>query len=232
MKKIGLVGGIGPESTIMYYRGIVHGVGQVMGSEHLPRLAIDSLSAFEVFSLFKSRRFDDLEAYVLGAVNNLAASGAELAALTGNTPHVVFDRVRDKSPIPLISAIEATRDAALERGLNKIGLLGTVFTMTNDFFKAPFEEAGIQVVVPSADEIAYVQNKIEAELEHGIVKDQTRRDFVALIDDIKQREGIQQIVLGCTELPLLLNDELSPVPCLNTADIHIRAIVQAMTCHN
>lgn len=228
MKKLGLVGGIGPESTVAYYRQIIHGVQKRYGPQTLPRLSIESLSAFQVFAYCREQRFDGLTQYVLDAINNLAAGGAQLAALTGNTPNIVLDRVRERTPIPIVSAIDASCTVAKQRGLRKIGLLGTIFTMTNRFFITPFEKQGVAVAVPKASQIAYIQEKIESELEHGIVVDETRDAFIAIIQEMKEREGIEQIILGCTELPLLLNDATSPIPCLDTMQIHVAALIDAI----
>lgn len=228
MKKLGLIGGIGPESTILYYRKIIHGVQARMGKENLPRVSIESLSAFQVFSFCRSGRLDDLERYVLDAIRSLAAGGAEMVALTGNTPNIVLDQVRLQTPIPVISAIDATCDEAVRRGLSSLGLLGTVFTMTNSFFKEPLERRGIKVVVPSDTKIAYIQSKIEAELEHGVVKEDTQADFISIIEDLRIAAGIDQVALACTELPLILSDMNSPVPCLDTMEIHVKALVNAI----
>ncbi|SCK10096.1 aspartate racemase [Variovorax sp. HW608] len=228
MTKIGLIGGIGPESTIAYYRQIVNGVQSELGPKVFPRLSIETLNPFQVFSFCKEERYEDLAAYVLEAIDNLASSGAKFAALTGNTPNIVYDKLQARSRIPLISAISATVEAAQARGVTKVGLLGTVFTMTNSFFKRPFEDAGIEVVVPEAEQIAYIQTKIETELEHGIVKDETRSRFIEIIEQMKAKGGIQQIILGCTELPLLLDDGASPVPCLDTMQIHVAALVKTI----
>lgn len=226
MTKIGLIGGIGPESTISYYRQIVHRVREQLGDTQLPKLSIETLNAFEVFSFCKEQKYDELGEYVVDAINNLAAAGAQYAALTGNTPNIVFDKLKVKSPIPIISSIEATLKVAKQRGVKKVGLLGTIFTMTNTFFKTPFEQEGIQVVTPNAEQIAYIQSKIEAELEHGVVTEETREGFIKIISLMKKNDGIEQIILGCTELPLLLNDDNSPVPCLDCVDIHVDAIVE------
>lgn len=228
MKKLGLIGGIGPESTILYYRKIIHGVQARLGKESLPRLSIESLSAFQVFSFCRAGRLDDLENYVLDAIRNLASGGAEIAALTGNTPNIVLERVRLRAPIPIISAIDSTCEEAVRRGLSSIGLLGTAFTMTNTFFKEPFEQHGIKVVVPSDTQIAYIQSKIEAELEHGVVKQDTQADFVSIIEDLRTSGGIEQVALACTELPLILSDKNSPLPCLDTMEIHVEALVEAL----
>lgn len=231
MKKLGLIGGIGPESTVAYYRKIIHGVQEKTGRENLPRLSIESLSAFTVFNLCRAKQFDQLTDYVLGAVCNLAAGGAEIAALTGNTPNIVIDRVRSLSPIPIISSIEATCDEAQRRGAQRVGLLGTVFTMTNSFFKTPFEDRSIQVVVPKDSQISQIQSKIESELEHGIVRDETRDMFIAIIKDLQVREGIDYVALACTELPLILSNQTSPVPCLDTVEIHVQSLISAILGH-
>lgn len=229
IKKLGLIGGIGPESTVSYYRKIIHGVQEKAGKGNLPPLAIESLNAFKVFSLCREQDFDQLTDYVLGAVRSLAAGGADMVALTGNTPNIVMDRVLPLSPVPLVSAIEATCDAAKKRSARTVGLLGTVFTMTNRFFKTPFEARGIRVVVPTSAQIVHIQAKIESELEHGIVTDETREEFVAIIQDLQDSHGIDHVVLACTELPLILSDSNSPVPCLDTVEIHVEALIHAVT---
>ena len=228
MKKLGLVGGMGPESTIPYYHDIVYGVQEALGESIFPELSIESVNVFEILRLCKEKQYDKLTEYLLGAINNLAKSGADFAALSANTPHIVFDKLKEQSPIPLISIIEATCEEAKLRGLKKIGLLGTIFTMTGEFFKAPFERNGIQIIVPTESEIELVNDKISTELELGIVKEETLLSFQKVISRMKDEDGIEAIVLGCTELPLLLNDEVSPVPCLDTMQIHIRSIIKTI----
>ena len=181
-----------------------------------------------MFKLCRSREHDQLGDYVLSAIRSLAAGGADMVALTGNTPNIVMDRILPVSPIPIVSAIDATCNAAHKQGARRVGLLGTVFTMTNTFFKTPFEEKGIEVIVPSGSQIARIQAKIEAELELGIVKEDTRQEFIAIIQDLQQREGIDHVALACTELPLILSDDNSPVPCLDTVEIHVKALIQAV----
>lgn len=223
MKKLGLVGGMGPESTIPYYHDIVYGVEKRVGK--FPNLAIESVSVFDILRLCGEQSYDELTDYLLRAVNNLARGGAEFAVLSANTPHIVFDRLREHAPIPLISIVEAACDEAERRNLKKIGLLGTIFTMTGDFFKQPFLRKHIEIVAPSDTEMQYVNEKIASELERGIVKSGTLESFVKIISRMREEEQIEAVVLGCTELPLLLNDEVSPVPCLDTMQIHIQAII-------
>ncbi|MCM1038362.1 MAG: amino acid racemase [Ruminococcus sp.] len=225
MKKLGLVGGMGPESTIPYYHDIVYGVQERVGKDYFPALTIESINVFEVLRLCRERKYDELTDYLLQAIQNLAQSGADFAALSANTPHIVFGRLQESSPIPLISIIESACNEARKRNLKKIGLLGTIFTMTEDFFKQPFCRQNIKIVVPSDAEMEYINEKIASELEHGIIKKETLESFQKIISRMKTEENIEAVILGCTELPLLLNDEVSTVPCLDTMQIHIRDII-------
>lgn len=228
MKKLGLVGGMGPESTIPYYHDIVYGVQEILGQSVFPELSIESINVFDVLRLCSEQKYDELTEYLMNAINNLVKSGADFAALSANTPHIVFDRLQEKSPIPMISIVEATFEEAKRRGLKKIGLLGTIFTMTGEFFKSPFVKKGIQVVIPLEEEMELINGKISTELELGIVKEETLLSFQHIISRMKKENDIEAIVLGCTELPLLLNDEVSPVPCLDTMQIHISSIINAI----
>lgn len=225
MKKLGLVGGMGPESTIPYYHDIVYGVQEKVGKDFFPNLTIESVNVFEVLQFCKEENYDELTRYLMRAINNLIKSGAEFVALSANTPHIVFDRLKMKSSVPLVSIIEATRDEAIRLNMKKIGLLGTIFTMTGEFFTKPFEDSDIEIVVPTEEEMEFVNHKIGAELELGIVKEDTLESFQAIIERMKKENGIEAIILGCTELPLLLKDEVSPVPCLDTMKIHIKTLV-------
>ena len=228
MKKLGLVGGMGPESTILYYHDIVYGVQEALGKTLFPEFSIESVNVFEVLRLCGEKQYDELAEYLIEAINNLAKCGADFAVLSANTPHIVFEKIKEQSPIPLISIVEATCEEAKHRGLNKIGLLGTIFTMKEDFFKNPFVKNGIQVIVPTESEMKLINDKISSELERGIVKEETLLAFQKVISRMKDEDGIEAIVLGCTELPLLLNDEVSPVPCLDTMQIHISSIIKTI----
>lgn len=225
MKKLGLVGGMGPESTIPYYHDIVYGVNERIGEKFFPNLAIESVNVFDVLELISKEKYDDVFEYLMKAINNLAAGGADFAALTANTPHIIFDRLKEASPIPLVSIVEAACDEAVRQNMKKIGLLGTIFTMTGDFFKKPFSKNGIEIVVPTKEEIEFINEKISTELELGIVKEDTLLKFQKIIKRMKDENNIQSVVLGCTELPILLNDEVSPVPCLDTVKIHVQALI-------
>ncbi|MCH5222092.1 MAG: amino acid racemase [Muribaculaceae bacterium] len=228
MKKIGLIGGMGPESTIPYYKGIVHGVQQKVGKPYFPNMTIESVDLFHVVELCRDRKYDELCEYFLDAIDNLVKAGADIVALTANTSHIVFDEVLKKSPVPLISIVEATCREAKRRGYKNLGLIGTIFTMTEDFFKSAFLRNDIDIVVPTEVEMAYINSKIYDELEYGITREATVQKFVEIVGRMKADDGIDAIILGCTELPLILSDANSPVPCLDTMQIHIKELIEEM----
>lgn len=225
MKKLGLVGGMGPESTIPYYHDIVYGVQDRIGKKFIPNLTIESVNVFEVLRLCSEQKYDELADYLMQAIRNLTAGGADFIALSANTPHIVFDRLQECSAVPLVSIVDAACREAIRLNMHKLGLLGTIFTMTEDFFKKPFYNNNIEIITPTAEEMEYVNLKISSELEFGIVKEETLQGFQKIIKRMQQEDGIEAVVLGCTELPLLLSDEVSPVPCLDTMQIHIRRLI-------
>lgn len=151
MKKLGLVGGTGPESTLIYYKDINYIVNKMTNGLEFPELSIESINLYKGLELCKLEQYEELLDYLLSAVNNLAAAGAEFAALSANTMHIVYDELKEKSPIPLVSIIEATCEEAKRQGMKKLGLLGTIFTMKGDFFKRPFTSYGIDIVTPDEE---------------------------------------------------------------------------------
>lgn len=225
MKKLGLIGGTGPESTVPYYQGIVYGVQEKVGEKFFPNLTIESVNVFDVLQLCSEEKYDELTDYLMTAINNLVNSGADFVALSANTSHIVFDRLQEKSPVPLVSIVEATKDEALRLNKNKLGLFGTIFTMKGEFFKKPFIDSNIEIILPTEEEMEYINHKISTELELGIVKEETQRNFCEIIERMKNENGIEAIILGCTELPLILNDEVSPIQCLDTMKIHINTLI-------
>ena len=227
-RKVGLVGGMGPLSTMPYYQGIVYGVRAKTRDDFFPDLTIESVNVFEILDMCGREDYDAVTMRLCRAIENLAKTGCEFAVLTANTSHIVFDRLKECSPIPLLSIVESTSREALRRSYGKIALLGTEFTMKGDFYKKPFVEKGIEIVVPNEPEMALVDTRIREELELGIIKESTLCEFRAILERMKAESGIQAVVLGCTELPLLLDVGNSPVPCLNTVEIHVADIVECI----
>ena len=229
MNKIGLIGGIGPESTIEYYKGIEYGVQKKLGCSFFPNLTIESLSAFDVLEFCEKKDYAGLTAYLLNGINNLAAAGAQYGALTGITAHIVFDELSKGSSIPLISMVDSARDYAVAQGYEKICLLGTLPTMDGTFFQSSFEKSGITVITPDEEEKFYIGTKIKTELELGKVLPDTQRAFKEIAERIIREEQVQAIVLGFTELPLIFGGVKLPVPYIDVMQIHIKALVDLIT---
>ncbi len=226
MKKLGLLGGMGPESTISYYHDIVYGVQKRVGYDMFPELTIESIDLYKWVKLCEEKKYDLLTQYTLEAVNKVAYCGADFAVLSANTAHIIFDELSEKSPIPLISIVEATCAEAKKQGFTKIGLMGTGFTMENDFFKKPFVKSGIDVFIPDKNDIEYIHGKIYSELVYEIVKPETQKEFIRIAEKMKKDYGIQALVLGCTELPMVFQEAAVSVPYLDTVQIHVNTIIE------
>lgn len=229
MKKVGIIGGTGPESTVDYYKSIISKFQEKIGSkEDLPELFINSINMYKMFNLLMNGQTKELIHYLTDAVQKLESVGADFVVFTGNTPHIVFEQVQGKVQVPMISMVEETCLKAQELNLEKIGLIGTKFTMENDFFKKPFTSHNIEIVVPNQSEQEYIHRKIVEELENSIVNNETKKGFLNIIEQMTNRDGIQAIILGCTELPMLIKNEDLNIHSLNTAEIHINKIIDTI----
>lgn len=226
-RKIGLVGGTGPESTLMYYKELNARIDRLTGEETMPDVVIESVNFRRAWNYVANGEYDKLAEYLAEKVNALKASGAEVIALTAGTMHIVFDEVKEATKVSLISIPKAVCEDAQDKGYRKIGLIGTIFTMEKDYMKRDFKEAGIEVIVPNKEERDLIAKRIFEELELGIVKESTLQEFNAILTGMKEEEGIEAIVLGCTELPLLLNNDNCVLPCLDSVDIHIEKLIKA-----
>ena len=225
MKKIGLVGGTGPESTLMYYKELNHRIDRLTGGKAMPDIAIESVNFRRMWGYVSDNELDLLTDYFVEKIDCLERSGAEVVSLTCATGHIVIDRIKQKTNVPLVSIPEAVCEKAAVLGIKKVGLLGTIFTMEQNFMKQPFINAGIGVFIPEPTDRQLIAKRILEELERGIVKEQTLKEFQDIIGKMKAQNGIEAVILGCTELPLLLNSENCPVTCLNSVDIHIEKLI-------
>lgn len=225
MRKLGLIGGIGPESTIPYYHDILYGVQERVGKPYFPPMVIDSLSCFEVMPMASAGKREELAAYLLGSIRNVTAAGADFAAMACNTAHLVFDELERESPIPLVSIVDVTRDRAAAQGYRKVGLLGSIGTMTGGFFQKVFDQADIAIVTPHMEEQTYIEHKLLSEVELGKILPATQEGFHTITARMAREDGIEAVILGCTEIPLIFAGMESPVPVLDTMRIHIAALV-------
>lgn len=229
MKTAGIVGGIGPESTIEYYRLVIASYRERVSDGSYPRLLINSIDLKTMIDLFEARRLSEVAEYLLAAVAALARAGADFAAVAANTPHVVFGAVSERSPIPLISIVDVTCRAAGTLGLRRLGLFGTRFTMEAGFYQEAFGEAALAVVLPTSAEQAYIHEKYMGELVKGVVLPETRAGLLAIVERLKRDEKIDGVILGGTELPLILRDAAAAgIPFLDTTTIHAEAVVAAL----
>ena len=226
MKTVGIVGGIGPESTIEYYRSIIARYRQLRPDGTSPAILIISLEVNKLLDWMYANHLGQVTDYLLAALQSLARAGADFGVIAANTPHIVFDDLQDRSPLRLVSIVEATCNEAARRGIRRVGLLGTRFTMQASFYPEVFSRHDVAVVTPQADEQAYIHEKYVGELLKDKFLPETREHILKIIHRIKEQEQIQGVVLGGTELPLLLRDDMvSDIPLLDTTQIHVRAIV-------
>jgi aspartate racemase len=226
MKTVGIIGGIGPESTIEYYRLMVAAYRERKQDGSYPSIIIDSIDMKKLLGLIGANQLGGATEYLSAEVQRLARAGAELGLLAANTPHVVFDELHRQSPIPLVSIVEATCEAAGALGLKRLGLLGTRFTMQGRFYPEVFSREGMTLVLPDEDEQTYVHEKYLGELVEGIFLPETRERLLAIVARLKEREGIEGLILGGTELPLILRGSTqSGIPFLDTTRIHVAAVV-------
>jgi aspartate racemase len=231
MKTLGIIGGIGPESTIEYYRLIIAAYREQKCDGSYPPIIINSINLQKMLDLIGANELAGVTEYLLGEVNKLALAGADLGLLAANTPHIVFEDIQRQSPIPLISIVEATCQATKALGLTTVGLLGTRFTMQGHFYARVFAEQGITLVVPGLEDQEYIHDKYMNELVQGLVRAETRERLLTIVDRLKEQEGIQGLILGGTELPLILRGEANQgIPFLDTTKIHVeQAIAQLLS---
>ncbi len=227
MTSVGLVGGLGPESTIDYYRRILERWARERPGS-APSIVIDSLDVQIGLRLVEHDRAG-LLAYLRSSLERLAGAGVGFAALTANTPHLVFDDLVARSPVPLVSIVETCAEAAERRGFTRLLLLGTRFTMEGTFFPAVLGRHGLTLVPLEGADVAWVHERYVGELLKGVFRDDTRQGFVELVDRVRRESDIEAVILGGTELPLLLRAaDIAGVPLLDTTALHVEAIVERL----
>ncbi|MDR3600285.1 MAG: amino acid racemase [Desulfosporosinus sp.] len=226
MKKIGMIGGFGPESTLEYYRLIIDKYRQQRGEGSLPEIVIYSMDMYTLLTLVEQERWEDVTEFLLKGVNTLHKAGADFGIISANTPHIVYDRLKSASSIPLISIVEETSKKANELGLQRVGLLGTSFTMRASFFQKVFTWNNISIVVPSKKEQDYIQQKLMTEIEFGQFFEETRNGLLTIVKRMIDEDLIEGLILGCTELPLILTKDEYNIPFLNTTKIHVESAIR------
>jgi aspartate racemase len=229
MRSVGIIGGLGPESTIDYYRSIIARCRARKPEAAYPHVIINSLDVDKGIAMLDAGRLADLADYLATGVELLARAGAHFGCIAANTPHLVFDEVQRRSAIPLVSIVGATCEHAKTLGLKKVGLFGTGFTMSASFYPDEFQRAGITLVRPLEPEREYIHKKYIGELLKNEFLPHTRTEILSIAQRMKDEDGIEALVLAGTELPLLLRGADTPVVAfLDTTLIHVEAIVSEL----
>lgn len=225
MKLLGLIGGMSPESTVPYYRLLNRHVGERLGGLHSARLLLYSVDFAEIAALQAQDRWAEAGELLADAARRLRGAGAQAIVLCTNTMHEVAPAIEAAVDIPLLHIADPTAAAIRAAGLERIGLLGTRFTMERDFYRDRLADHGIATLVPDADGRERVHRAIYDELCRGVFAAPTRAAFVRVVQALVER-GAQGIVFGCTEIGLLLGPDDCPVPCFDTAALHALAAVE------
>jgi len=228
MRRLGIIGGIAPPSTIDYYRHLTTRYEQRSPDRSYPQIILDSIDGRRFFALLEAADHPAMIEVLLTELERLARAGADIAVFASNTPHLVFDEVAASSPLSLISIVEEVAKVAAATGFRRVGLLGARFTMEAGFYPSVFGRHGIDVVVPTLRDREYVHERYFGELVEGRFLARTRAGVLAVVARLAAVEKIDAVILGGTELPLLLGDAEAAVPMLDTTSIHVDAIIQRL----
>jgi aspartate racemase len=223
---LGIVGGTGPESTIDYYRSLVATWRRRQPDGSYPRVLINSIEAGRLFASLGTADYAAAGADLGAAIAMLNAGGCQRALLASNACHLAFDRIDPPPSIPLIHIVDTARDAASRAGYRRLGLLGTRFVVESDLYPSRFAPAGMAIVVPTEEEREAVHAIYMGELLEGVVRDESRQALASVVGAMRDRDGIDAVILGGTELALILTDPTcAGIPVLNTAQTHVDAAV-------
>jgi len=225
VKRIGLIGGLSPASTAHYYEILCEEYNRLFGDLNFPEMTIQSLNLQHLIRLFDTNDWDGVAAILLDALHRLQSADADFAAILANTPHNAYELIRDKSPIAILTIMDATSAALRREHRHKIALLGTRATMEYGFFQKHFQSQHIETLVPNEPERQKLDRIIWKELSHGLVKPESRIAAIAMIRNLAS-QGVEAVVLGCTELCLLIKPEDTHLPLYDTTRIHAEAILK------
>jgi aspartate racemase len=229
MKTLGMIGGVGPESTHEYYRGIIALYRERKRDGHYPQFIINSVDLQKGLDFMAVNNLAGMADFLVEEIAKLARAGADFGLIAANTPHIVFDEVAARSSIPLISIVEATCAAAKARKMKRVALIGTRYTMQANFYPRVFRREGIDLIAPGAKDQDYIHDKYLSELVPGVFLPETRAGLLKIVDRLKETQQVEGVILGGTELPLILKEEThNGVAMLNTTKIHVDAAVAEM----
>ncbi len=225
MKKIGLLGGMSWESTILYYETINEEVKKVLGGLHSARIGMDSFDFHQVVEYQKAGDWAASTKLLADAALSLQQGGADCVAICTNTMHSIAPQIQELIDIPLIHIVDVTADAIKEAGLSKVALLGTKYTMTMDFYKQRLIDQGVDVLIPEEKDVDEVHRVIFDELCQGHVKPESKQLYLDVVEDLV-KQGAQGVILGCTEIVLLIQQSDLSIPVFDTTEIHAKALAK------
>lgn len=229
MKKLGLIGGVGPASTVDYYNYVIDGWRKATDSSDYPEFSVENVNMTEMLDYLERREYGALAQFLAARIERLKNAGADFAAIASNTPHIVLDELKRISPLPILSIIDSACAAARDNGIKKLLVLGTKFTMTSGLYDSVLPSFGVTPVLPSDCDKETVHSIIFPKLEDGIVVPEDKNRLIKLIEQYKNDCVIDGVLLGCTELPLMLKQsDFKDLNVLDTAAIHAAAIVKEM----
>lgn len=229
MKTLGIIGGTGPESTVEYYQRLVAAHRRRDSSGRPPSLIINSVDNTRLIDAFTANDLGRAADYLAPEIERLVRAGADFALIAANTPHLIFDELQRRSAIPLLSIVEAAADAAAHADLHRLALFGTRFTMQSPMFADAFARRGLTIVVPNADEQAFIHEKYMGELFYGTINAETRAALLEIVAKMKTRDAVDGLILGGTELSLIIREAIAAgLPVLDTTQIHVEAAVERL----
>jgi aspartate racemase len=223
-KRIGILGGMSPESTVEYYRYITRTYVERYGDYAYPEVLIYSVSFQPYVDWPEQDRWDLVARGLRDAARRLEGAGAEVIVIATNTMHLVVDQVQAGVTVPVLSLLDVVADAVRAHGMDTVGLLGTRFTMGKGFYQGALAHKGITVLVPGEEGQAFVNDVIYNELVAGKIRDESRAGYVAIIDELAGR-GAEGVILGCTEIPLLIREQDVGLPLFDTTVLHAEAVL-------
>ncbi|WP_391559565.1 aspartate/glutamate racemase family protein [Robertmurraya sp.] len=222
MKRIGILGGLSAESTALFYNTLTRLYIEQHGDTGYPEIVIFSVRFLDFLNMLKQGNWEECASYLASGINALEKAGADFAVISANTPHIVFNKIEEKVSLPLIHIADAVAEVAKSKGYKKVALLGTKATMNADFYPVCLSRHNIECYNPSDEQKEMVNQILESELYKGIINEESRTFYLNLIDEMKEIEA-DAVILGCTEIPMLINSENSPLPILDSAVILAQA---------
>ncbi len=224
-KRIGILGGLTPESTVPYYLHIIHRYEEMFHNHTYPEVVIFSVSFQRFDDWMETEDWDSMELELAKGLRSLHEAGADFAVIATNTMHNLYDKLDRRNIIPLLSLVDATGAEIKRAGLRKVGLIGTKFAMNKPYYREGLAKYGVKVVIPDEEDQKEVGRVIFEELSYGILRDESRSSYLEIMERLKQ-EGAQGVILGCTEIPLLIKQSDTQIPVFDTTTIHAEAALQ------